>query len=89
MEKLVIENYYKIVVLLFSANQYNISDIPHPSFLSCHSFYKKMLHISDCLLAEGDYSCPSDCTLVPIEPVLLKTLVEPVLELNFPAEPVH
>ena len=23
-----------------------------------------MLHISDSLLAAGDYSCPSDCTLV-------------------------
>ena len=23
-----------------------------------------MLHISDCLLAAGDYSYPSDCTLV-------------------------
>ena len=41
-----------------------ISDIPHPSPLSCHSFNNKMLHISDCLLAAGDYSCLSDCTLV-------------------------
>ena len=34
-----------------------------PSPLSCHSLYNKMLHISDCLLGMGDYSCPSTALL--------------------------
>ena len=41
-----------------------------PCPLPCHSFYNKMLHISDCLLVAGDNSCPSDCTLVYIQPGL-------------------
>ena len=38
-----------------------------PSPLSCYSFYNKMLHISDCLLVAGDYSCRSECTHVWFE----------------------
>ena len=34
-----------------------------PTPLSCHSLYNKMLQISDCLFATGDYSCPSTALL--------------------------
>ena len=44
-----------------------LSGYIEPSPLSRHYFYNKMLHISDCLLAAGEFSCHSDRTLVGSE----------------------